>query len=213
MLTINNNPTFLTNHQHQYDANYQQQSDISNYATLSPDQRPDVSSPNYHQHQYDANYQQQPDISNYVTISPDQRPNVSSPNHRQQQPNIASPNRQHQYDANYQQQPDISNNTASGHNSHHHHQPMSNIVSNNNVTITPDSNHHDSTNVHYSNNHQSSSDNVSLPQLFSPQPNMFPNINIYSPQTNFIFIPTNSDIRQFLACLNNSSLANNSKSR
>jgi hypothetical protein len=53
---------FSPNHQHQYDANYQQQPNISNYVTISSDQR-DVFSPN-HQHQYDANYQQQPDISN-----------------------------------------------------------------------------------------------------------------------------------------------------
>ncbi|CAB4391339.1 unnamed protein product [Rhizophagus irregularis] len=116
--------------------------------TISPNQQPNVSSPNHNQRyqqpnvpssDYDANYSNA--ISNYsnnVTTSPDQQTNVSSPNlnQRYQQHNVASPNQpnQQQYDA-------INNVTISS-----GRQPMSS----NNVTTSSDQ----QTNVSSSNHNQ-----------------------------------------------------------
>ncbi|GES98144.1 hypothetical protein GLOIN_2v1764957 [Rhizophagus clarus] len=206
------------NHNQQYQhpnfvsPNHNQQYQQPNVASLNHNQQyqqPSVASSD----QYDANYQQyiqQPNYTNNViAISPDRQPmpniNVTqqpSPNHNQQYQHY-DPNSIHHH--NDVQQPNNTDTTSSYNHDHDHQQPMSN----NNAT-SDNNNHHDN----HHNDQQSTSNNVS-PPLLSPQSNIFPlslNITINSPHTYFIIIP-NSDIQQVLACLNNPSLANNSKTQ
>ncbi|GBB89429.1 hypothetical protein RclHR1_01610020 [Rhizophagus clarus] len=133
-----------------------------------------------------------------------------------QQPNVAY-NHQQQYDNSnnnpytIHQQPGIpNNNDAIDSNQNYHHnyqQPMSNVASDNNVPISSD-NHHA---VHALSNHinqQPTPNNISPPQFHYdqnqnnlPQSNILPllnshSINIYSPQTTIIIMPTTNSGNQ-----------------
>uniref|UniRef100_U9THI8 Uncharacterized protein n=1 Tax=Rhizophagus irregularis (strain DAOM 181602 / DAOM 197198 / MUCL 43194) TaxID=747089 RepID=U9THI8_RHIID len=108
---------------------------ISN--TISPNQQPNVSSPNHqqptsiYQQQYDANYanyanyqqcnNQQSPIYNYFSdnniIFPDQQPNAASPNHNQQYDNAIS-----NYSDNVTNSPDQQPNVSSPNHNQQYHQ-------------------------------------------------------------------------------------------
>ncbi|PKY54795.1 hypothetical protein RhiirA4_473800 [Rhizophagus irregularis] len=171
-----------------------QQFMISN--TISPNQQPNVSSPNHqqptsiHQQQYDANYtnyanyqqcnNQQSPIYNYFSdnniISPDQQPNAASPNHNQQyqqqpnQPNVSSPNHNQQY---HQHHSIASPNHQQQYDASYQQYIHQTAISNNTDSIIPGHNHHqqpsdNNNHDNHNNNQQSSSDNNYSPQSDIP---------------------------------------------